>query len=64
MLPRDADHHLVFGNVVSRKELLQRRAYQLLPIRIRLREDLGVFDVVVGEKLNLAVGTLTQLDGL
>ena len=53
--------HLVALHVVSAQKLLQRVAHQLLWVRFRLTQDLGVFDIVerIGDHF-VAVARATQ----
>jgi len=56
MLARDVDHDLVLGDVAAREKLLERTADQGGSIRVRLRENLCVLDVIHVEDVDPAVG--------
>ena len=63
MLTRYADDHLVFRDVVAGEELLEGALNQRRAIGVRLRQNLGVLDEVMGEDLNISVGTGPELHG-
>ena len=64
LLPGNPHHELIPLPVVAVGEFLQGRTDQLVPVRIRLRQNLGMVDHVERNRFHLTVVRRPQLDRL